>query len=111
MINAVAHASTIGALDQTDGYVSVMSQSMRDMTQIMMTHVRIGRIGMETITDKITEARYKELEAMTYEEQHASLFPNGVPDAWSKGYGYYGHALISKGRMYFVQYKIGSSCD
>ena len=111
MITAVAHASITGALVQTDGYVSVMSQTMRAMTPTMRTHVRIGRTGMETITDKITEARYKELEAMTYEEQHASLFPNGIPETWANGYGYYGHALISTGQKYFVQYKIGSSCD
>ena len=111
MINAVAHASITGALVQTDGCVSVMSQNMRAMTQTMMTHVMSGRIEMDIVTDKITEARYKELEAMSYKEQHASLFPNGVPEPWANGYGYYGHALVKVRDNYMVQYKIGSSCD
>lgn len=111
MITAVAHASITGALGQTDGCVSVMSQSMRDMTPTMMTHVMIGRTKMDIVTDKITEARYKELEAMSYKEQHDALFPNGVPEHWAMGYGYYGHRLVQKGDQYMVQYKIGSSCD
>lgn len=66
---------------------------------------------MEIVTAKITEARYKELEAMSYKEQHDALFPNGLPAHWEYGYGYYGHALFKEGDQYMVQYKIGSSCD
>lgn len=111
MINAVAHASITGALVQTDGCVSVRSQSMRGMTQTMMTHVRIGRIKMQIFKREITEERYKELEAMSYSEQHDALFPDGLPADWEYGYGYYGHALLKVGDKYMVQLKIGSSCD
>ena len=111
MINAVAHASITGALVQTDGCVSVRSQSMRDMTPTMMTHVRTGRIEMERIRREITEERYKELEAMSYKDQHDALFPDGLPFEWEYGYGYYGHALVHVGEKYMVQFKIGSSCD
>lgn len=111
MINAVAHACITGALAQTDGYVSVMSQSMRVMTQTMMTHVMTGRIEMEIIRREITEERYNELEAMSHKEQHDALFPDGLPADWEYGYGYYGHALLKVGNKYMVQFKIGSSCD
>jgi hypothetical protein len=111
MINAVAHASITGASVQTDGYVSVRSQSMRGTTQTMMTHAMTGRREMEIIRRDITEERYKELEEMTYAEQRQSLFPDGLPEDWEYGYGYYGHALIQVGDKYMVQFKIGSSCD
>lgn len=42
-IRYVAHASITGALVQTDGCVSMRSQTMRDMTPTMMIHVRIMR--------------------------------------------------------------------
>lgn len=110
-IRYVAHASITGALAQTDGYVSVKSQSMRDMIPTMMTHVMSGEIKMNTINNEITEARYKELEAMSYSEQHSALFPNGVPDSWEYGYGYYGHSIFERNGKYYVQFKIGNSCE
>ena len=111
MINAVAHASITGALVQTDGYVSMMSQTMRVMTPTMMTHAKTGGIKMEKIRREITEERYKELEAMSYKDQHDALFPDGLPFDWEYGYGYYGHTLLKVGDKYMVQFKIGSSCD
>lgn len=111
MITAVAHASITGALAQTDGCVSMRSQSMRVMTQTMMTHVRTGRIEMEIFKREITEEKYKELDAMSYKDQHDALFPDGLPADWEYGYGYYGHALVRSEGKCFVQFKIGSSCD
>lgn len=66
---------------------------------------------MQTLTKEITEARYRELEAMTYAERHNALFPDGLPPAWEYGYGYYGHRLVQKGDRFMVQHKIGESCD
>ena len=66
---------------------------------------------MRYVKEEITKERYNSLKNMTYNEQHKELFPNGVPDAWEYGYGYYGHSLREENSEYFVVFKIGSSCE
>ncbi len=66
---------------------------------------------MQTITEEITKEKFEKLQAMSYDEQHAELFPNGVPDSWAYGYGYYGHSLIERDGKYYAAFKIGSSCE
>ena len=66
---------------------------------------------MQTIRDEISKEKFEKLQAMSYAEQEDELFPNGIPAAWEYGYGYYGHAVLEAGGKYYVQYKIGSSCE
>ena len=66
---------------------------------------------MQTIRDEISKEKFEKLQAMSYAEQEAELFPNGIPEAWEYGYGYYGHSVFERGGKYFVQFKVGSSCD
>ena len=66
---------------------------------------------MQTITNEIDKEKFEKLQAMSYDEQKAELFPNGIQAEWEYGYGYYGHAVFEAGGKYYVQYKLGSSCD
>ena len=66
---------------------------------------------MQKVREEITKEQFEKLQAMSYAEQHDELFPNGVPESWAMGYGYYGHLLIEKDGKYYAVYKIGSSCD
>lgn len=73
----------------------------------------VGEKGqkMQKITDEISKEEYDKLQHMDYERQHEELFPNGVPDAWEYGYGYYGHSVYEKDGKFYVAFKIGNSCD
>lgn len=66
---------------------------------------------MQRLTYEITKEQYNKLQTMSYEEQRAELFPDGIPDSWRYGYGYYGHILSEVGGRYYVTHKIGESCD
>lgn len=66
---------------------------------------------MQTITNEISKEKYDTLKDLTYAEQESALFPNGIPEAWEWGYGYYGHAVYEKDGKYYVSHRIGSSCD
>lgn len=66
---------------------------------------------MQRITNEISKEKYDKLKGMTYAEQEKEIFPNGIPDAWQWGYGYYGHAIYEKDGKYYETYSIGSSCD
>ena len=66
---------------------------------------------MERIRKEISKEKFEKLQAMSYDEQKAEIFPNGIPSEWEYGYGYYGHSVFEKDGKYYVQYKLGSSCD
>ena len=66
---------------------------------------------IEAITNEISKEKYNKLQRMSYDEQEAELFPDGIPESWAMGYGYYGHSVFENNGKYYVQYKIGSSCD
>ena len=66
---------------------------------------------MDTIRNEISKEEFEKLQAMSYAEQKAEIFPNGIPESWVMGYGYYGHSVFEQNGKYYVQYKIGSSCD
>lgn len=66
---------------------------------------------MDKIRKEISKEKFEKLQAMSYAEQKAELFPDGIPADWEYGYGYYGHSVFEKGGKYYIQYKLGSSCD
>ena len=66
---------------------------------------------MQEITKEITKEEYDKLQSMDYKEQEAYLLPDGIPDAWMWGYGYYGHSVFHQNGKYYRQFNVGSSCD
>lgn len=66
---------------------------------------------MQTIYKELTKEEYERIDKLSRNEQHAALFPDGVPLAWECGYGYYGHGLVIKDGKYFACFSIGDSCD
>lgn len=66
---------------------------------------------MEKLKTEISKEEYERLQNMSYADQHAALFPDGLPEAWEFGYGYYGHSVYESGGKYYRVFKIGSSCD
>lgn len=66
---------------------------------------------MNVLKSEITKEEYERLQSMSYAEQHDALFPDGLPEAWEFGYGYYGHRIYESGGKYYKAFKIGSSCD
>ena len=66
---------------------------------------------MRKIHRELTKTEYKMLTHMSYQEQHDWLFPDGVPQIWQCGYGYYGHELVKRDNGYFAVFSIGESCD
>ena len=66
---------------------------------------------MDNLTKEITREEFEKLRAMSYSEQEKYLLPNGIPEAWAYGYGYYGHEVYQRNGKYYRRFKIGSSCD
>lgn len=66
---------------------------------------------MQRNISEISEEEYKDLAKLSYTEQHKKLFPNGIPDVWLYGYGYFGHEIYEDSGKYYVVHKIGDSCE
>lgn len=66
---------------------------------------------MKSVKREITKEEYDSLSKKNYGEQHSALFPDGVPDAWEYGYGYYGHSIREENGKYYAVFEIGSSCE
>lgn len=66
---------------------------------------------MTHIKRELTKEKYDQLTSMPYKDREKALFPDGIPDAWAMGYGYYGHEFAQKDGKYYVVFRIGDSCD
>ena len=68
---------------------------------------------MQTIKRELTEEEYIMLTELPYAKREEYLFPDGIPQQWVAGYGYYGHHLRRNPAKneYVVLFRLGDSCD
>lgn len=66
---------------------------------------------MKKVTREISKEEFNRLQKLNHSEQERELFPDGIPDAWRWGYGYYGHRLVESDDKYYAEFTIGNSCD
>ncbi len=66
---------------------------------------------MQCVKREITKEEYLELQKLSRKDQEKRLFPNGIPEPWTCGYGYYGHGFIIRDGKYYAVFSLGSTMD
>lgn len=66
---------------------------------------------MQCVKREITKEEYLELQKLSHKDQEKRLFPNGIPEQWQCGYGYYGHGFIIRDGKYYAVFSLGSTMD
>lgn len=65
---------------------------------------------MQTIRSKINSEEYSRLSKLKPAELNFEI-EKTIPIHWSCGYGWYGCRLVEDDGKYYIEHKLGDSCD
>lgn len=66
---------------------------------------------MQTVSWKLTKDEYENYLELEKQGKLREEVEKDIPAEWTFGYGYYGFYLSENNGEYFINHRIGSTCD